>query len=78
MKQMNFLRTSHNLFSMALKKDFLASSIFSSRIFTSRKFTTNSFNSIHHTINPFFITGLTDAEGSFVSIVIMNSSYRIG
>lgn len=65
---MNFLQ---------FKKDFLAS-IFPSRGFTLRKFTTSSFNSISHIINPFFITGLTDAEGSFVCIVRMNSSYRIG
>nr|AMX22268.1 LAGLIDADG endonuclease [Cryphonectria parasitica] len=70
MKQMNFLRRS-------LKNDFLAST-FPPISFTSRNFTTSSFNSINQTLNPFFITGLTDAEGSFVSIVRMNSSYRQG
>lgn len=68
MKQMNFLQ---------LKKSFLAS-IFFPISFISRNFTTSSFNFINQSINPFFITGLTDAEGSFSSIIRMNSSYRMG
>ena len=63
--------------SIQFQKSFLAST-FPSIKFTTRKFTTSSFNLINKTINPFFITGLTDGEGSFVSIIRMNSSLRLG
>ena len=63
MKQMNSLQ---NFF-----KSYLACN------FASRKFVTDGFNVIK-TINPFFITGLTDGEGSFVSIIRKNPSSRLG
>jgi hypothetical protein len=59
-------------------KNYFLASTFPSIKFTTRKFTTSSFKMINKSINPFFITGLTDGEGSFVSIIRMNSSYRMG
>jgi hypothetical protein len=72
------MKTTLNNYKFSQLSKYFSASTFSSINFTFRKFTTSSFNVISKTINPFFITGLTDGEGSFISTIRMNSSYRMG
>lgn len=78
------MKTTLNNYKFSQLSKYFSASTFSSINFTFRKFTTSSFRDeacqpvISKTINPFFITGLTDGEGSFISTIRMNSSYRMG
>lgn len=72
------MKTTLNNYKFSQFSQNFSASPFSSINFTFRKFTTSTFNVISKTINPFFITGLTDGEGSFISTIRMNSSYRMG
>jgi len=87
------MKTTLNNYKFLQVSKYFTASPFSSMNFTFRKITTSSFNvgaSSSKTINPFFITGLTDGEGSFISrlrrsqpqapgsTIRMNSSYRMG
>jgi hypothetical protein len=74
------MKTTLNNYKFSQFSQNFSASPFSSINFTFRKFTTSTFRQsvISKTINPFFITGLTDGEGSFISTIRMNSSYRMG
>ncbi len=51
-------------------------SIIKTRLFSSSQSLKNQINNV--ILDPFFITGISDAEGSFVCIVRKNTDLRLG
>jgi hypothetical protein len=66
----NQIRTKHSSSDYTNRKN-------KTKIIKARLYSTSPTDTIINSLNPFFITGLTDAEGSFVCIIRKSSGHRL-